>query len=53
MFDPKTVKTHASIKNPKQFPIGINYVIVNGEIVIVNGENTGKLSGEALSKGKS
>ena len=39
--------------NPKQFPIGINYVIVNGEIVIVNGENTGKLPGEALSKGKS
>jgi len=53
IFDPKTVKTHASIKNPKQFPIGINYVIVNGEIVIVNGENTGKLPGEALSKGKS
>ena len=48
VFNPDTVKTHASFKNPKQYPVGIDYVIVNGEIVIENQINTGALPGRAL-----
>ncbi|PZC45976.1 MAG: N-acyl-D-amino-acid deacylase [Chloroflexi bacterium] len=52
IFDPKTVKTHASRLNPKQFPIGIDYVIVNGELVIDNGTNTLALPGKSLRRGR-
>jgi N-acyl-D-amino-acid deacylase len=52
IFDPTTVKAPATMHEPKQFPIGINYVIVNGNIVIDNGNNTGLLPGRALRRGK-
>lgn len=48
IFNPSTVKTHASLQNPKQYPVGIDYVIVNGVIVIENQTNTGALPGRAL-----
>ena len=52
VFNPDTVKTHATQKNPKQYPIGIEYVIVNGQVVIDRGENTGALPGRALRRGR-
>ena len=52
IFDPKTVKAPATKRNPKQFPIGIDYVIVNGRVVIDNGENTGALPGRSLRRGR-
>lgn len=52
IFDPTTVKAPATMHEPKQFPIGINYVIVNGKIVIDNGNNTGLLPGRTLRRGK-
>lgn len=36
--------------NPHQYPEGINYVLVNGEVVIENGEHTGKLPGKVLRR---
>ena len=51
IFDPATVKTHATKDDPKHYPVGINYVIVNGEVVIENGKNTGALPGRALRRG--
>ena len=52
IFDPKTVKAPATKRNPKQFPVGIDYVIVNGRVVIDNGSNTGALPGRALRRGR-
>ena len=52
VFDPDTVKTHATRQDPKQYPIGIEYVIVNGQVVIDQGENTGALPGRALRRGR-
>ena len=52
IFNLNTVKTHASKANPKQFPVGIEYVIVNGQVVIDQGENTGALPGRALRRGR-
>ena len=51
VFNPDTVKTHATRENPKQYPVGIEYVIVNGQVVIEQGENTGVLPGRALRRG--
>ena len=48
VFNPNTVKAPATRWQPKQFPLGIPYVIVNGQVVIDNGEHTGALPGRAL-----
>ncbi len=51
IFDPQTVKAPATKEDPKQYPLGIDYVIVNGRVVIENGTNTGALPGRALRRG--
>ena len=48
VFDPTTVKATATPRQPKQFPLGIPYVIVNGKVVVDKGEHTGVLPGRAL-----
>ena len=48
VFNPKTVKAPATRANPKQFPLGIPYVIVNGQVVVDEGEHTGALPGRGL-----
>ena len=50
IFDPKTVIDKATYTAPHQFPEGINYVIVNGKIVVKEGEHTGAKPGKALFK---
>jgi N-acyl-D-amino-acid deacylase len=50
IFDPDTVHSPATLENPKQFPIGIDYVIVNGQVVIDQGVHTGALPGRALRR---
>ena len=52
IFDAETVKAPATKENPKQYPIGIDYVIVNGQVVIDKGENTGALPGRGLRRGR-
>jgi N-acyl-D-amino-acid deacylase len=51
IFNPDTVTSPATIEQPKQFPVGIDYVIVNGRVVIDGGEHTGALPGRALRHG--
>ena len=48
VFNPETVKAPATRANPKQFPLGIPYVILNGQIVIDDGKHTGALPGRGL-----
>ncbi|MCI0782482.1 MAG: amidohydrolase family protein, partial [Chloroflexi bacterium] len=52
VFNPDTVKTHATKDDPKHYPVGIEYVIVNGQVVIQQGENTGALPGRGLRRGR-
>ena len=52
VFDPKTVKSPATRHEPKQFPVGIEYVLVNGRIVVDQGQHTGVLAGRALRHGR-
>jgi N-acyl-D-amino-acid deacylase len=51
VFDAARVRTPATKRNPKQFPVGIDYVIVNGKVVVDGGEHTGVLAGRALRRG--
>jgi len=54
IFDPKTVSDKATLENPLQYPIGIPYVVVNGVVVIDQGQHTGAKPGRVLyGRGKS
>ena len=48
VFDARSVKAPATRTDPKQFPIGIEYVIVNGTVVVDGGLHTGALPGRAV-----
>jgi N-acyl-D-amino-acid deacylase len=48
LFDARTVIDKATFADPHQYPEGIPYVIVNGEIVLDKGEHTGALPGRVL-----
>ena len=49
IFDPKTVIDKATYMKPHQFPEGIEYVLVNGEIVVEKSIHTRKLPGKVLN----
>ena len=49
VFNPVTVSGVATFANPKQFPLGIEYVFVNGKTVVEKGKHTGVLPGEPLT----
>jgi N-acyl-D-amino-acid deacylase len=48
IFDQKTVIDRATFQEPKQYPVGIDYVVVNGRIVIEKGNHNGSKSGSIL-----
>jgi len=48
VFDPKTVDDRATFERPREYPAGIEYVLVNGVPVIERGEHTGKRPGRVL-----
>ncbi|MFV2063363.1 MAG: amidohydrolase family protein [Chloroflexota bacterium] len=52
IFDPETVHTTATYDDPRSFPIGIDWVIVNGQIVVAEGVHTGATPGRALRRGR-
>jgi N-acyl-D-amino-acid deacylase len=52
VFDAATVKAPATRTEPKQFPVGIEYVVVNGRVVVDQGRHTGVLAGRALRRGR-
>lgn len=48
IFDEKTVADRATFKDPKQFPIGIVYVLVNGQVVVDHERHTAARPGRIL-----
>jgi len=48
LFNAQVVSDKATFTDPHQYPEGIEYVIVNGEIVINLGDHTGALPGRVL-----
>ncbi len=52
IFDPDRVIDRATYLEPFHYPEGIEYVIVNGQVVLEHGTHTGKLPGRALRHGR-
>jgi N-acyl-D-aspartate/D-glutamate deacylase len=50
IFNDGTVIDKATFDNPHQYPIGIDYVVVNGKLVLDKGQHTGARPGRALRK---
>lgn len=48
IFDDTTIADRATFEQPHQYPTGISYVIVNGEMVLADGKLTGARPGQAL-----
>lgn len=48
VFDRDRVIDRATFEHPHQFPVGIEYVIVNGEVTIDKGQHTGALAGKVI-----
>ena len=51
IFDPETVEDKATFANPRQYPLGIPYVLVNGQFAVREGKITEALAGKVLRKG--
>ena len=50
VFDPEVIRDTATYEQPHHFPEGIEYVFVNGELVVEKGEYTGAVPGEVLQR---
>lgn len=50
LFNPDTVRDKATYTEPYQYPVGIEYVFVNGQVVIGPGGHTGALPGQILHR---
>lgn len=48
IFDPAKVIDKATFDSPNQYPVGIEYVLVNGKISVDKGQRTGALGGRVL-----
>ncbi|NND35225.1 MAG: D-aminoacylase [Saprospiraceae bacterium] len=52
IFDPQTIKDKATFTEPHQYPEGIEYVILNGQMVVEKGVYKGGMDGKVLRKTK-
>jgi N-acyl-D-amino-acid deacylase len=48
VFNPATIMDKATFEKPHQYPVGIDYVIVNGQLALSKGEWTGARAGKVL-----
>jgi dihydroorotase/N-acyl-D-amino-acid deacylase len=52
LFDPDTVEDRATFEQPREFPVGIPYVLVAGVAVVEHERVTGALPGQVLRRGE-
>jgi N-acyl-D-amino-acid deacylase len=48
VFDPDSIRDHATFANPNQLSEGMRWVLVNGIPVIADGQATGALPGQVI-----
>jgi N-acyl-D-amino-acid deacylase len=51
IFDPQTIQDRGTPENASLSPVGISYVVVNGEVVLDNGAMTKARPGRGLKRG--
>jgi len=52
VFNPETIADKATFEEPKQYPEGIGYVLVNGAVVVEKGKHTGVLKGRVMNRNR-
>jgi N-acyl-D-aspartate/D-glutamate deacylase len=50
VFNPVAIADRATYEDPRQYPLGIRQVIVNGVLTAEGGQHTGKLGGRVLKR---
>jgi N-acyl-D-amino-acid deacylase len=53
VFDPATVADRATFEKPHRYATGVRQVLVNGQLVVKDGEHTGSTPGRAVRRGRS
>ncbi|EQF48556.1 amidohydrolase family protein [Clostridioides difficile CD175] len=48
VFDPDTIEDKATYSNPKQYTVGVEYVLVNGKIALAEGKQTDVCAGRVI-----
>lgn len=48
VFDPAAIQDHASYEDPHRYATGVHHVLVNGELVLFEGEHTEALPGRVV-----
>ena len=49
VFDAKRIADRATYEDPHRYPVGVEHVVVNGSIVVKDGDHTGSLPGRVLT----
>ena len=52
VFNPETVIDRATFQEPHQYPVGIDWVLVNGQITVENGDFRDVRAGNVLKRGR-
>ncbi len=52
VFDPATVADRATFAEPHQYPVGIDWVLVNGQVTVEDGEFRDVRAGTVLKRGR-
>jgi len=50
IFDADTIAERSTFQDPHQYPTGLPYVILNGQVVVEQERYTGKLAGQVVKK---
>ena len=50
LLNPESINDCATLENPQQYPVGIEYVFVNGELTVERGVHTGRRPGRVLMR---
>ena len=50
VFDPDTVRDRSTVEDPIQYPEGIEYVLINGHVVVERGAFNGGMVGRVIRK---
>ena len=48
VFDPETIAAAADFNNPYRYPHGVEHIVLNGELVLTEGQLLGKTAGKVL-----